>query len=91
MQISDDVSNKETRDLFTALSAGYDITSGDSININLKEVRTRFGGVVKESLSFEEAKVENMPTSLNNGEYAAFVADLEFKNVKFLDMFGVRL
>lgn len=86
--------NKETRDLFTALSAGYDNISDDStdrVSINLKEVRTRFGGVVKENLSFEEAKVENMPTSLNDGEYAAFVADLEFKNVKFLDMFGVRL
>lgn len=79
---------KETRDMFTAIFDSYDSEVASSIN--LKEVRTRFGGVVKENLSFEKDKVENMPTALIEGDYAPFIADLEFKRVKFLDMFSVR-
>ena len=80
--------NKETRDMFTAIFDSYDSEQANSIN--LKEVRTRFGGVVKENLSFEKDKVENMPVDLTYGDYASFIADLEFKRVKFLDMFSVR-
>ena len=79
---------KETRDMFTAIFDSYDSEQPNSIN--LKEIRTRFGGVVKENLSFEKDKVENMPVDLTYGDYAPFIADLEFKRVKFLDMFSVR-
>ena len=58
--------------------------------INLKEIRTRFGGEVKPTLTFAEDKVENFPTTLKDGDFAPFVADLEFQNVKFIDMFSVR-
>ncbi|MEM6339478.1 MAG: hypothetical protein AAF673_06130, partial [Pseudomonadota bacterium] len=68
--------NKETRDMFTAIFDSYDSKQPNSIN--LKEVRTRFGGVVKENLSFEKDKVENMPKALRDGDYVPFVANLEF-------------
>ena len=40
---------KETRDMFTAIFDSYDSEQANSIN--LKEVRTRFGGVVKENFN----------------------------------------
>jgi len=79
---------KETRDLFTALLDTYE--TEPTSKIKLKEIRSRFGAEVKQTLTFEEAKVENMPKALRKGDYAPFMADLEFNNVKFVDMFSVR-
>ena len=45
--------------------------------IRLKEVRTRFGGEVKPTLTFKEGEVENFPTALGEGDFAAFIADLD--------------
>lgn len=79
---------KETRDLFTAI---FDTYENEPVSaIKLKEIRTRFGGEVKQTLTFEEDKVENMPKALGEGDFAPFVADLEFNNVKFIDLFSVR-
>lgn len=79
---------RETRELFTSFFDSYSDSPASSIN--LKEVRTRFGGVVREQLTFTESEVENMPTALQDGDFATFIADLQFKRVKFIDMFGVR-
>ena len=79
---------RETRDMFSAIFDSYEEEPVKAIN--LKEVRTRFGGEVKQTLTFEEAKVENFPSNLITGDFAPFVADLEFGNVKFIDMFSVR-
>jgi len=78
------MTNKETRDFFSSVFESY----GDSSTktIILKEVRTRFGGVVKESLTFTELEVENIPASFKDGDYVPFVANLRFDDVSFLDM-----
>lgn len=76
------------QDLFSAIFESYSDSPANSIN--LKEIRTRFGGVVKKQLTFEVSKVENMPTNLTEGEFAPFIANLEFKNVKFINVMQVR-
>lgn len=78
---------RETRDMFTALFESY---SEEPIKaIHLKEIMTRKGGLVKDQLTFDEEKVDNIPPRLKTGDYAAFVADLEFKNVQFLKIFNM--
>ncbi len=74
----------EKRDLFTAIFVKYS-DSGDIPNsdTNFKEVRTRFGGVVKEGLVFDKDNSSTMPRTAAEG-YVAFVADLKFQNVEFL-------
>lgn len=74
----------ERRDLFTAIFIKYaneeDISNSKT---HFKEVRTRFGGVVKEELTFNKDNSATMPMTQPDG-YVAFVADLEFQNVEFL-------
>jgi len=57
------------------------------------DVRSREGGVVKKYLIFDEQISSTIPKELRFGEYVAFLADIEFKNVQFLNIFelgGVR-
>lgn len=84
------MANKETREMFSGLFSEYIDDVLQRNYINLYDIRTRKGGVLKESLVFAERDVENMPTELVKDEYVAFLADLEFRRVKFLDMFSVR-
>ena len=74
----------ENRDLFTAIFVKYS-DSSDIPNsaTHFKEVRTRFGGVVKDNLTFDKDNSSTMPKTQSDG-YVAFVANLEFQNVEFL-------
>ena len=51
------------------------------------DVRSREGGVVKKYLVFDEQISSTIPKELSLGEYVAFLADIEFKNVQFLNIF----
>jgi hypothetical protein len=74
----------ESRDLFTGIFVKYENVE-DIFNsaTHFKEVRTRFGGVVKDNLIFDKDHSATMPMTKPEG-YVAFVADLEFQNVEFL-------
>jgi hypothetical protein len=50
-------------------------------------VRSREGGVVTKHLVFDEEVSKTIPKKLSLGEYVAFLADIEFKNVQFLNIF----
>lgn len=74
----------DKRDLFTAIFVRYsDDTDIPNSNTHFKEVRTRFGGIVKEELVFDKDNSSTMPKTAPEG-YVAFVADLKFQNVEFL-------
>lgn len=77
---------KETREMFSGLFSEYTDDALQRNYINLYDIRTRKGGVVKDSLVFAERNVENMPTELVQDDYVAFLADLEFKNVSFMNI-----
>ena len=79
---------KKEQELFTALFDSYENTPSKSIN--LKEIRARIGGLVKEQLTFAESKVQDMPIDLQNGDFTAFTADLEFNNIKFVQVLKIR-
>ena len=74
----------ENRDLFTAIFIKYANEQDVSNSVtHFKEVRTRFGGVVKDNLTFDKDNSSTMPKTQSDG-YVAFVANLEFQNVEFL-------
>lgn len=81
---------KETREMFSGLFSEYTDDISQANYINLHDVRTRKGGVVKDTLVFAQRNVENMPTELTKDDYVAFLADLEFKNVEFMDFLNFR-
>lgn len=79
---------KETRELFSAIFKKYD---NSSCPIKTKtyfiDVRNREGGVVKKHLIFDEQISSTIPKELILGDYVAFLADIEFRNVQFLNIF----
>jgi hypothetical protein len=44
----------------------------------------------KDNLKLEENTVAKMPKNLSYGDYVAFLADIEFKNVEFMNIFELR-
>lgn len=80
----------DKRDLFTAIFVKYsDDTDIPNSSTYFKEVRTRFGGIVKEELVFDKNNSSTMPRTQSEG-FVAFVADLEFQNVEFLPIVNFR-
>ena len=78
---------KETRELFSAIFEKYENSSClTKTKTYFIDVRSREGGVVKKHLVFDEQISSNIPKKLNLGEYVAFLADIEFKNVQFLNI-----
>ena len=79
---------KETRELFSAIFEKYDNSSCPTkTKTYFIDVRSREGGVVKKYLIFDEQISSTIPKKLSLGEYVAFLADLEFKNVQFLNVY----
>ena len=79
---------KETRELFSAIFEKYDNASCyTKTKIYFIDVRSREGGVVKKHLIFNVQISSTIPKKLSLGEYVAFLADIEFKNVQFLNIF----
>jgi hypothetical protein len=79
---------KETRELFSAIFEKYDNASCPTkTKTYFIDVRSREGGVVKKYLIFDEQISSTIPKKLTLGEYVAFLADIEFKNVQFLNVY----
>ena len=79
---------KEPREMFSAVFEKYDNTfEPDKSKTHSSDVRSREGGVVKKYLVFDEEISSTIPKELNLGEYVAFLADLEFRNVQFLNVY----
>ena len=81
---------KETRELFSAIFEKYDNSSYPTktkTKTYFIDVRSREGGVVKKHLIiFDEQISSTIPKELSLGDYVAFLADIEFKNVQFLNI-----
>ena len=78
---------KETRELFSAIFEKYDnVSSPTKTKTYFIDVRSREGGVVKKYLIFDEQISSTIPKELSLGEYVVFLADIKFKNVKFLNI-----
>jgi len=78
---------KETRELFSAIFEKYDNSSCPTkTKAYFIDVRSREGGVVKKYLIFDEQISSTIPKELSLDEYVAFLADIEFKNVQFLNI-----
>ena len=79
---------KETKELFSAIFEKYDNASCPTkTKTYFIDVRSREGGVVKKRLVFDVQISSTIPNELSLGEYVAFLADIEFKNVQFLNIF----
>ena len=74
--------------MFSAVFEKYDNTSElHKRKTHFSDVRSREGGVVKKYLVFDEEVSKTIPKELSLGEYVAFLADIEFKNVQFLNIY----
>ena len=79
---------KETIELFSAIFEKYDnSTFPTKTKTYFIDVRSREKGVVKKHLIFNEQISSTIPKELSLGDYVAFLADIEFKNVQFLNIF----
>lgn len=79
---------KDIRTMFSAVFEKYDNTSElHKRKTHFSDVRSREGGVVKKYLVFDEEVSKTIPKELSLGEYVAFLADIEFKNVQFLNIY----
>ena len=79
---------KDIREMFSAVFEKYDNTSElHKRKTHFSDVRSREGEVVKKYLVFDEEVSKTIPKELSLGEYVAFLADIEFKNVQFLNVY----
>ena len=79
---------KETRELFSAIFEKYDNASCPTkTKTYFIGVRSREGGVVKKLIIFDEQISLTIQKELSLDDYVAFLADIEFKNVQFLNIF----
>jgi hypothetical protein len=79
---------KEPRAMFSAIFEKYDNDSCLS-KTYFTDVRSREGGVVKKHLVFDEVISSTIPKKLTLGECVPFLADIEFKNVQFMNVFDL--
>ena len=74
----------ESRSLFTAVFERYE--QGMELlkqKTHFRDVRLREGGLVAKKLVFDEEISAKIVGYLTIGEYIAFLADVEFKNIEF--------
>ena len=74
----------ESRSLFTAVFEKYE--QGMELlkqKTHFRDVRLREGGLVAKKLVFDEETSGKITGHLTIGEYIAFLADVEFKNIEF--------
>jgi hypothetical protein len=74
----------ESRSLFTAVFERYE-QSKELLKqkTHFRDVRLREGGVVTRKLVFDEDTSSKIVGHLTFGEYIAFIAEVEFKNIEF--------
>lgn len=74
----------ESKTLFTAVFEKYE--KGNELfkkKTHFSDVRLRDGGLVTRKLVFDEEVSSKIIGHLTFGEYIAFLADIEFKNIEF--------
>ena len=77
------MSNMENRMSFTAVFDSYEKGSLLKRMVKVRDVRLSEGGLVKDTLIFNEETVDKIQGHLTIGEYIAFTAEVEFKNIEF--------
>lgn len=76
--------NVESKSLFTAVFDRYEQSTGlFKKKTHFRDVRVREGGLVSRKLVFDEDVSSKIVGHLTFGEYVAFLADIEFKNIEF--------
>jgi len=79
---------KEPKEMFSAVFEKYDNASeAHKRKTHFSDVRSREGGIVKKYIVFDEKVSSTIPKELSLGEFVAFLADVEFKNIQFLNVF----
>lgn len=75
---------KEPREMFSAVFERYE-QSKELLKqkTHFRDVRLREGGFVTRKLVFDEDTSSKIVGHLTTGEYIAFIADVEFKNIEF--------
>jgi 3-phenylpropionate/cinnamic acid dioxygenase small subunit len=74
----------ESRSLFTAVFERYEESKElFKRKTHFRDVRVREGGLVSRKLVFDEEVSNKIIGHLTFGEYIAFIADIEFKNIEF--------
>lgn len=76
--------NTRGKKLFTAVFERYEY--GKELlekKTHFRDVRLRTGGLVADRLVFDEEDSGKIQGHLTLGEYVAFLADVEFKNIEF--------
>jgi len=74
----------ENRSLFTTVFERYE--QGKELlkqKSHFRDVRVREGGLVAKKIVFDEETSGKITRHLTIGEYIAFLADVEFKNIEF--------
>lgn len=76
--------NVRGKKLFTAVFERYEHGTGlFKKKTHFRDVRLREGGLVAKKLVFDEETSSKITGHLTIGEYIAFLADVEFKNIEF--------
>lgn len=76
--------NVRGKKLFTAVFERYEHGTGlFEKKTHFRDVRLRTGGLVADKLVFSEEDSGKIQGHLTLGEYVAFLADVEFKNIEF--------
>jgi hypothetical protein len=73
--------------MFSAIFEKYEPSGAVGNKSHFSDVRTREGGMIKKYLVFEDTV--NVPRSFALGDYVGFLADVEFKNVEFMNIFDI--
>ncbi len=76
--------------LFSAMFENYEY--GNEIfktKVHIRDVRTRDGSLVRKKYVFDENIASKIQGYLTLGEYIAFLADVEFKNIEFQYPHGI--
>jgi hypothetical protein len=70
--------------MFTAMFEKYEETTQLlKRKTHFRDVRFREGGLIQEHLVFDEETSEKIIGHLTIGEFIAFLADVEFRNIEF--------
>ena len=74
----------ESKTLFTAVFERYEQSTGlFKRKTHFRDIRVREGGVVTKYLVFDEDVSSKIVGHLTFGEYVAFLANIDFKNIEF--------
>lgn len=82
-------SNDKT--MLTAIFERYETTIKETVEqaAYFRDVRLRDGGLVRKTLKLSPEATKNIQGYLTLGEYVAFLADVQFKDIEFQYPHGI--